>query len=216
MQCPGQDNRYWSGEAVFELPCPHCGNILEFFKDDSQRTCKQCGHKVLNPKIDFGCASYCPYAEQCMGALPSDLRHGLADLFKERLAIAVRKRLLDQEQTYRLVTTRAEFAEKLCQEEGGNMAAVVAAALLSETEDAPALLTELKAEETLSKEIVQLLSLKPAAHEEENRSAAIFHDACLLGAMSLGLLAGPSGEWLTATGRREAETIKTRINLQPE
>lgn len=216
MQCPGQDNRYWKGEAVFDIPCPHCGQVLEFFKDDSQRTCKQCGHKVLNPKIDFGCASYCPYAEQCMGALPSDLRNGLADLFKERLAIAVRKRLLDQEQTYRLVTTRAEFAEKLCQEEGGNMAAVVAAALLSETEDAPALLTELKAEETLIKEVSQLLSLEPAAHEEEYKSAAIFHDACLLGVMSLGLLAGPTGEWLTATGRREAETIKTRINLQPK
>jgi hypothetical protein len=22
MQCPGQDNRYWDGEAVFEPPAP--------------------------------------------------------------------------------------------------------------------------------------------------------------------------------------------------
>ncbi len=211
MQCPGQDNRYWSGEAVFELPCPHCGKVLEFFKDDSQRTCKQCGHKTLNPKIDFGCASYCPYAEQCMGALPSDLRSGQADLFKERLTVAVRKRLLKNEEKYLLVSRRAEFGEKLCREEGGNMAAVVAAALLSETDQPLALLTELKAEENLIKEVNKLLLLESAGNEEEAPSAAIFHDACLLGDMSLGLPTGPSAEWLTATGAREAERIKGTV-----
>lgn len=212
MQCPGQDNRYWKGEAVFDIPCPHCGQVLEFFKDDSQRTCKQCGHRVLNPKIDFGCASYCPYAEQCMGSLPSDLRARAGNLFKERLAVAVRKRLLDQEQTYRLVTKRAEFGEKICQEEGGNMAAIVAAALLSETDHPLTLLTELAAEENLIKEVNQLLSFKPAVNDEEAKSAAIFHDACLLGSMSLGLVAGPYTSCLTATGTREAERIKTQIN----
>ena len=212
MQCPGQDNRYWKGEAVFEIPCPHCGQVLEFFKDDSQRTCKQCGHKVLNPKIDFGCASYCPYAEQCMGTLPSDLRAKAGDRFKDRLAVAVRKQLLDQEQTYRLVTTRAEFGEKLCQAEGGNMAAIVAAALLTETDRPLALLTELAAEENLIKEVNQLLSLKPAMNDEEAKSAAIFHDACLLGDMSLGMVADPTKTCLTATGKREAEKIKIPSN----
>lgn len=212
MQCPGQDNRYWKGEAVFEIPCPHCGQVLEFFKDDSQRTCKKCGHRVLNPKIDFGCASYCPYAEQCMGALPSELRAKAGDRFKDRLAIAVRKQLLDKEQHYLLVTRRAEFGEKLCQEEGGNMAAVVAAALLTETNDPLALLTELAAEENLIKEVHQLLSREPAENEEEAKSAAIFHDACLLGDIRSGRPADPSAEWLTATGSREAATIKAQIN----
>jgi len=204
----------WTG--LFELPCPHCGNILEFFKDDSQRTCKQCGHKTLNPKIDFGCASYCPYAEQCMGSLPSDLRANEGDLYKDRLAIAVRKQLLDQEQTYRLVTRRAEFAEKLCREEGGNMAAIVAAALLSESKEALVLMTDMKTEETLIKEVSRLLTLEAAINDEEYKSAAIFHDACLLGDMSMEMLAGLSAEWLTATGRQEAETIQTRINAQAE
>ena len=208
MQCPGQDNRYWSGEAVYELPCPHCGNELEFFKDDSQRTCKQCGHKVLNPKIDFGCASYCPYAEQCMGALPSDLRNGLADLFKDRLTIAVRKRLLNKEQTYLLVSKRAEFGERLCQEEGGNMAAVVAACLLTETENPLALLTELTAEETLVNEVKTLLSHEPTSNDAEEKSAAIFHDACLLGDMSMGTLV--STPCLTATGAQEAEKLRNQ------
>ena len=208
MQCPGQDNRYWNGAAVYEIPCPHCGNVLEFFKDDSQRTCKQCGHRVLNPKIDFGCASYCPYAEQCMGALPSDLRRGLADLFKDRLAVAVRKQLLNQEQKYLLVTRRAEFGEKLCQEEGGNMAAIVAAALLTETDQPQVLLTELAAEENLIKEVNRLLTLQPAMNDEEAKSATIFHDACLLGNMSLGIVTSPTAPYLTATGTQEAGKIK--------
>ncbi|MBU0664330.1 MAG: phosphohydrolase [Proteobacteria bacterium] len=216
MQCPGQDNRYWSGEAVFELPCPHCGNVLEFFKDDSQRTCKQCGHKTLNPKIDFGCASYCPYAEQCMGALPSDLRAGLADLFKDRLAIAVRKRLLDNEQKYLLVTRRAEFGEKLCLEEEGNMAAIVAATLLSEIDQPLALLTELKAEENLIEEVSRLLSGQPATNDDEAKSAAIFHDASLLGNMSLGNASDPANSFLTRTGAREREAIMTRLKAQTE
>ncbi|MDD3814060.1 MAG: phosphohydrolase [Desulfocapsaceae bacterium] len=213
MQCPGQDNRYWNGEAVFELPCPHCGNVLEFFKDDSQRTCKKCGHRVLNPKIDFGCASYCPYAEQCMGALPSDLRKGLADLFKDRLAIAVRKRLLDNEQKYLLVTKRAEFGEKLCQEEGGNMAAIVAAALLTELDLPLALLAELAAEEPLIKEVNALFSRQPAMNDEEAKSAAIFHDACLLGDMGLSMQSDLSATCLTATGIQEAEKLKKQSKI---
>jgi hypothetical protein len=216
MQCPGQDNRYWSGAAVFEIPCPHCGNVLEFFKDDSQRTCKQCGHRVLNPKIDFGCASYCPYAEQCMGTLPSDLRAKAGDRFKDRLAVAVRKSLIDKEQTYRLVTTRAEFGEKLCQKEGGNMAAIVAAALLTGTDNPLALLTELSAEENLIKEVNQLISFTPAMNNEEAQSAAIFHDACLLGNMSLHIPTDPTTQCLTATGAQEAEKIKAQLNTRKQ
>jgi len=205
MQCPGQDNRYWNGEAVFEIPCPHCGNMLEFFKDDSQRTCKQCGHKVLNPKIDFGCASYCPYAEQCMGSLPAGLRAGGGDLFKERLMAAAREQLIDNEEKYRLVTRRAEFGEQLCREEGGNMATIVAAALLSETGNPLAVLTELTAEKDLILEVNRLLARKDQ-NDNADKSAAIFHDACLLGDMSRNM---PTQLPLcrTATGTREAARI---------
>jgi len=210
MQCPGQDNRYWSGEAVFEIPCPHCGTMLEFFKDDSQRLCKQCGHRVLNPKIDFGCASYCPYAEQCMGALPAGLRPEAADLFKEKLAIAVRRQLLDSEQKYLLVSRRAEFAEQLCREEGGNMAAVVAAAMLSESETPLSLLHELKAADDMIREVTRLLARKPAQNDEETTSAAIFHDACLLGELALNMSTNQASPCRTATGRQEAARIREK------
>lgn len=91
MQCPGQDSRYWDGEAVFEVNCSECGNVLEFFKDDNARKCNQCGHKVLNPRIDFGCASYCPYASQCLGELPPELLAKKQDLLKERVAVEMKR-----------------------------------------------------------------------------------------------------------------------------
>lgn len=58
MQCPGQDSRYWDGEAVFEAKCPKCDHIVEFFKDDSTRKCSNCGYKMINPQMDLGCASF--------------------------------------------------------------------------------------------------------------------------------------------------------------
>ncbi|MEN8136583.1 MAG: HD domain-containing protein [Thermodesulfobacteriota bacterium] len=91
MQCPGQDSRYWDGAAVFEANCSECGSGIEFFKDDNTRKCSQCGHKMLNPRIDFGCASYCPYASQCLGELPPELLAQKQDLLKERVAIEMKR-----------------------------------------------------------------------------------------------------------------------------
>jgi len=67
MKCPGQDTRYWKPDSIFEIDCPNCGHTIEFFKDDTTRICPSCGQKIRNPKIDLGCAQYCPYAKQCLG-----------------------------------------------------------------------------------------------------------------------------------------------------
>ena len=72
MRCPGQDSRYWKPEAVYNVPCSKCGSLMEFFKDEPTRRCKKCGHKMVNPKMDFGCAAYCKFAEQCLGDLPPE------------------------------------------------------------------------------------------------------------------------------------------------
>ncbi|MBN2402705.1 MAG: hypothetical protein JXN64_09915 [Spirochaetes bacterium] len=69
MKCPGQDTRYWTSNAIFEVKCPSCGNPEEFFKDESSRKCKKCGHRIINPKMDSGCAAYCKFADQCLGEL---------------------------------------------------------------------------------------------------------------------------------------------------
>ncbi len=181
MQCPGQDNRYWDGEAVFEAPCPHCGNVLEFFKDDSQRSCKQCGNKVLNPRIDFGCAAYCSHAEQCLGSMPPELLAEQKNLFKDKLSIAVRKQLIGREELYKKATIRTEIAEQLCKDEQrGDMAAVLAATLLLDSDGPAALLEELKADTDMIGAVTKLLEQQPGTSDIEQASADIFHDACLL------------------------------------
>ncbi len=85
MKCPGQDSRYWKPGAIFEAHCPKCGAMVEFFKDDSRRTCPGCGEKVMNPEMDFGCATYCPYAEQCLGGLPPELKEKKERALRERI-----------------------------------------------------------------------------------------------------------------------------------
>ena len=68
MKCPGQDTQYWKPGAIYDAKCPKCEKIVEFFKDDTTRKCSHCGHRFINPELDFGCASYCQFAEQCIGS----------------------------------------------------------------------------------------------------------------------------------------------------
>lgn len=66
-KCPGQDQRFWKPEDIFEKPCPTCGKMVEFWKDDPRRKCPHCHALLVNPKLDFGCAAWCPQAKQCLG-----------------------------------------------------------------------------------------------------------------------------------------------------
>jgi len=85
MKCPGQDSRYWKPGAIFDEKCPKCNSIVEFFKDDTARKCGKCGHRFANPKMDFGCASYCQFAEECVGDLPPEAVAQREDLLKDRI-----------------------------------------------------------------------------------------------------------------------------------
>jgi ribosomal protein S27E len=84
MRCPGQDTRNWKRGDVYDVSCPECGTPVEFFKDDPTRRCKTCGHKIINPKIDFGCAAYCQGAEGCLGDLPPELISLREEFLKDR------------------------------------------------------------------------------------------------------------------------------------
>ena len=70
MKCPGQDTRYWKPGDVFEVVCPSCGRPAEFFKDDPSRKCPACGARFRNPRMDLGCAEWCPYASECIDFQP--------------------------------------------------------------------------------------------------------------------------------------------------
>ena len=130
MKCPGQDSRYWKPGAIFEAKCPNCGNDVEFFKDDTTRLCKKCGHRFLNPGMDFGCASYCKYAEQCIGNLPPELIAQKEDLLKDRVAVEIKRYFKQDFKRIGHAMRVARYAEKIGKEEGGNLAVILPAAYL--------------------------------------------------------------------------------------
>ena len=117
MQCPGQDSRYWDGEAVFEAKCPKCDHVVEFFKDDSTRKCSNCGNKMINPNMDLGCASYCPYAEQCLGSMPPELLAKKKELLVERVPIEMKRYFESDFKRIGHATKVARYAAKICKEE---------------------------------------------------------------------------------------------------
>lgn len=130
MKCPGQDSRYWKPGSIFEAKCPKCGEEVEFFKDDTTRSCRQCGHRFLNPNLDFGCASYCQYADQCIGNLPPELIEQKEGLFKERVAIEMKKHFKKDFKRIGHAGRVARYAERLAKKEGGNLAVILPAAYL--------------------------------------------------------------------------------------
>lgn len=130
MKCPGQDSRYWKPGAIFEEKCPKCGRPVEFFKDDTTRKCGGCGHKFTNPKMDFGCASYCQYAEECIGDLPPELLAQKEDLLKDRIAIEMKRYFKRDFKRIGHATRVARHAERIGKGEKGNLAVILAAAYL--------------------------------------------------------------------------------------
>jgi HD superfamily phosphohydrolase YqeK len=130
MKCPGQDSRYWKPGAIFEAKCPKCGSDVEFFKDDTTRVCKSCGHRFLNPGLDFGCASYCKYAEQCIGNLPPELIAQKEDLLKDRVAIEMKRYFKQDFKRIGHASRVARYAEQIGKEEQGNLAVILTAAYL--------------------------------------------------------------------------------------
>jgi len=130
MKCPGQDSRYWKPGAIIEARCPKCGTEVEFFKDDTTRRCGKCGHKFLNPSLDFGCASYCQYAEQCIGNLPPELIAQKENLLKDRVAIEMKRYFKNDFKRIGHASRVARYAEKIGKEERGNLAVILTAAYL--------------------------------------------------------------------------------------
>jgi len=130
MKCPGQDSRYWRPGAIFEAECPKCGHSVEFFKDDTTRTCKGCGHRFLNPGMDFGCLSYCKYAEQCIGNLPPELIKQREGLLKDRVAVEMKRYFGTDFKRIGHATRVARYAERIAKDEGGDLAIILTAAYL--------------------------------------------------------------------------------------
>jgi hypothetical protein len=130
MKCPGQDMKYWKPGAIFEVDCPKCGKTLEFFKDESTRRCKQCGHRMVNPEMDFGCAAYCKFAEQCLGDLPPELIAERKELLKDRVAVEMKRYFGRDFKRIGHATRVARYAQEIVKQEKGEPAVVLIAAYL--------------------------------------------------------------------------------------
>jgi hypothetical protein len=130
MKCPGQDTQYWKPGAIYDAKCPECEHVVEFFKDDTTRKCPKCGHRFINPELDFGCASYCQFAEQCIGNLPPELLAQKEDLLKDRVAIEMKKYFRADFKRISHAGRVARYAERIGKNENGNLAIILTSAYL--------------------------------------------------------------------------------------
>lgn len=202
MKCPGQDSRYWKPGAIFDEKCPKCGNSVEFFKDDTARKCAKCGHRFINPKMDFGCASYCEFAEQCMGTLPPELLAEKEDLLKDRVAIEMKRYFKTDFKRIGHATKVARYAERIGKKETGNLAVILCAAYLhdigiheaerkfnstaakyQEQEGPPiarTILEKLGAKEALSEEVCDIVGHHHHPKNDESVNFKVLYDADLI------------------------------------
>ncbi|MCB2183505.1 MAG: HD domain-containing protein [Desulfobulbaceae bacterium] len=202
MKCPGQDSRYWEGAAIFEVKCPRCSNLIEFFKDDSTRACGKCGHRMLNPKIDFGCAAYCPHAEQCLGTLPDELKASASQPLKDRVGIEMKRYFGTDFKRIGHARKVAHYAEEINRTEQGDPAVILICAYLHDIgikeaerkfnsssaryqhqEGPPVareILERLKADETLIDEVCDIIGHHHSPREEETLNFKVLYDADLI------------------------------------
>jgi hypothetical protein len=187
MKCPGQDSRYWKPGAIFEAKCPQCGHAVEFFKDDTTRLCKHCGHRFLNPDMDFGCASYCRYAEQCLGSLSPELLAQRENLLKERVAVEVKKRLANDFQRIGHAMRTARYAEQLGKAEAADLPVILSAAYLyrigSDANQAVAMAREILSTLGAADELVERVCAVvagPASAGKASPEMKVVHDADLI------------------------------------
>ncbi len=125
--CPGQNTMFWKPDDIYDVKCPDCGRPVEFWKDDSKRTCA-CGHRFLNPKRDLGCLEYCKYAEQCMPEMFQG--ESLKALYRDRLLVTAKIKLKPEDASLERSQKIAELAEEILDGEGGQPKVVLAATIL--------------------------------------------------------------------------------------
>ncbi|MDD5700547.1 MAG: hypothetical protein PHU23_00735 [Dehalococcoidales bacterium] len=61
--CPGQDGR---NLKVSLHKCPHCGNEVEMFSDETRIKCRKCSNYVYKEEVP-SCIQWCAKARECLG-----------------------------------------------------------------------------------------------------------------------------------------------------
>lgn len=227
MKCPGQDMQYWKPGAIFETECPQCGRPVEFFKDDTARKCGACGHRFVNPQMDFGCAAYCPYAEQCLGTLPEGLAAQKEELLKERVAVEMKRWLKTDFKRIGRAGRVARYAERIGKAERGNLAVILSAAYLHDLgppaaappgpSPARSILEKLGARQELIDEVCDIVSRRHDPQPAESVNFRVVADAVRLETLEEEFKSNPpeagrlceriEHSFLTAAGRSTAREL---------
>jgi hypothetical protein len=182
MKCPGQDTRYWKPGDIFESPCPGCGGPLEFFKDEATRRCRKCGRVAPNPKMDFGCAAYCKYAQQCLGELTPELLQKRKELLKDRVALEMKRAFGQDFRSISHAVKTARYAEEIGREEKADLPVLLAAAYLHHLDEDKVrqILEDLGTEKGLTAGVLNLTKESQAQKEELTFNGKILSDAHFL------------------------------------
>lgn len=225
MRCPGQDSRFWKPGAVFEAKCPQCGQPVEFFKDETSRKCRHCGHKFVNPQMDFGCAAYCKFADQCLGELPPELLAQRENLLKDRVAVEMKKYFGRDFKRIAHAGRVARYAEKLAWVMGADPAVVLIAALLHEaapdfrpvsaSETAKEMLSRLGARQDLTDEVRNIIANLEGSSVKGGLNEECVRDAHRLAELEESLQRNPESDesrplescFFTEEARRLAERL---------
>lgn len=179
--------------------------MMEFFKDDATRRCGHCKKKIVNPKMDFGCAAYCKFAEQCLGTLPEEFVAQQEDLLKDRVAVKMKQYFGTDFKRIGHAGRVARYAEKIGIKEKADMAVVLCTAYLHDIgvkqaeekygsaeakyqhiEGPPVarqILEDLGARDVLINEVCDIISHHHHPNESETINFKVVYDADMLANM---------------------------------
>ena len=201
VKCPGQDQRFWDPEDIFESGCPNCGDLVEFWKDEPQVKCPKCKTLITNPRLDLGCAEWCKFAKECLGQVAdrqsSILSTKLIEEFRE--VAGADKELIG--------TSLAilSYAEKIQINEGGNPLIVKAAAVFCQLDQKPLvrkILSKNGVDAELIDDICRIIDVCRRNESDDSLEFEIISDACLLVSLSRSQAERTKPVFKTASGKR--------------
>jgi hypothetical protein len=138
--------------------------------------------------MDFGCAAYCPYAEQCLGTLPEGLVIQKENLLKDRVAVEMKRYYRNDFKRIGRASRVARYAERIGKAEMGNLAVILSAAYLLGIGDGDAagpavareILARLGAREEMIGEVEHIIAACAQSQPNDALNLRVVHDADLL------------------------------------
>jgi HD superfamily phosphodiesterase len=152
--------------------------------------------------MDFGCASYCQFAEQCIGTLPPEVVAQQENLLKDRIAVEMKRYFKTDFKRIGHATRVARYAEQIGKSERGNLAVILAAAYLHDIgiheaerkynstaakyqekegpEIARSIMIKLGAKEELIEEVCDIIGHHHHPRNEETLNFKVLYDADLI------------------------------------